>query len=147
MKLNWGYRVAILYISFAGLIIFLVIKSFNQTVDLVATDYYAQELKYQGKMESIERNNNLEHPTMIYSNEYGIRVEFPADFDPKEISGVIYVFRPSDKQMDFKVDIASMENHTQLIPAAELQKGMYRVKVDFTYHSQTYYTEKQVVIR
>ncbi len=43
--MNWGYRVALLYISFAGLIIFLVTKSVNEKVDLVTPDYYAQELK------------------------------------------------------------------------------------------------------
>ena len=145
--MNWGYRVALLYISFAGLIIFLVTKSINEKIDLVTPDYYAQELKYNGKMESIERNNNLSTPAMIYCNEEGIRLEFPTDFDTKNITGTIKVFRPSDKNMDFSVDVAPGDGNIQIIPPSDLIKGMYRVKVEYQYNNESYYTEKQVVVR
>ncbi len=145
--MNWGYRVAILYISFAGLIIFLVTKSFRVDVDLVAPDYYAQEVKYNGKMESIERNNNLSTPTMIYCDNEGIRVEFPSDFETSGITGSINIFRPSDKSLDFTIDIAPVEGNLQIIPPSDLAKGMYRVKVDYQYENESYYTEKQVVVR
>ncbi|MBL0070976.1 MAG: FixH family protein [Bacteroidetes bacterium] len=59
MKISWGYRVMFLYIGFAGLIIYFVTRSINEKVDLVTPDYYAQELKFQDKIESINRNNEL----------------------------------------------------------------------------------------
>lgn len=145
--MNWGYRVALLYISFAGLIIFLVTKSVNEKIDLVTPDYYAQELKYNGKMESIERNNSLSDPAMIYCDQEGIRVEFPASFETKSITGSIKVFRPSDKNMDFSVDISPGDGNVQLISPDNLIKGMYRVKVDYQYKNENYYTEKQVVVK
>lgn len=147
MKFNWGYRIALLYISFAGLIIFLVSKSMNETIDLVSPDYYAQELKYQDKKESEERNNNLVTPAMIYCDAEGIRVEFPSEFDPKGITGSINVFRPSDKSKDFTVNITADSNHTQFIPATDLDKGMYRIKLNFNYNNESYYSEKQIVVR
>jgi len=147
MRINWGYRVAILYISFAGLIIFLVSSSMKQNIDLVTPDYYAQELKFQAKKDSEERNNNLENPAMIYCDEAGIRVEFPTNFTPENITGTINVFRPSDKTKDFTVDIAASSNHHQLIPATNLERGMWRIKLSFNYNNESYYSEKQIVLK
>jgi hypothetical protein len=147
MKINWGYRVALLYIGFAGLILYLVTRSMKEDVDLVSADYYAQELKYQDKKESEERNNNLNTPADIFSDNSGIRVEFPKEFDAASISGSINVFRPSDKAHDFSVDVACSNNHVQLIDRSLLEKGMYRIKLNYTYQGENYYYEKQIVVR
>lgn len=119
----------------------------NETIDLVSPDYYAQELVYQDKKESEERNNNLTSPAMIYCNEEGIRIEFPKDFEFKNITGTINVFRPSDKSKDFTVNISSDSNHTQVIPVNNLEKGMWRVKLSYNYNNESYYSEKQIVVR
>lgn len=147
IKLNWGYRITILYVGFAGLIIFLVWSSMNQKIDLVSNDYYARELVYQDKMESIERNNQLSDPAVIYWNTEGIRIEYPAEFKPERISGTVNIFRPSDKNLDVSVEAKADADHIQVISGEKLAKGMYRVNVDYEYENLSYYTEKQIVVR
>ncbi len=146
MKINWGYRVAILYIGFASLIIYFVYRSMNETVDLVTPDYYAQELKFQDKIESTSRNNNLDQPVTIEYGEQGIQIIFPEEMRDK-IEGNILLFRPSDKSKDKNYSIQPGENMQQLIPLSDLEKGMYRVKVEYKSAETTYYTEKQLVVR
>ncbi len=147
MKLNWGYRVALLYIGFAGLIIYLVTMSMNQKIDLVAKDYYAQELKYQDKIESTNRNNRLEQPLSIELNDSGIKIEFPKELEGTNITGSILIFRPSDNSMDKTIAINPGADLEQLIPATELIKGMYRIKVEYQSAGNNYYSEKQVVVK
>lgn len=147
MKLNWGYRVAILYLGFAGLIIYFVTRSMNEKIDLVAPDYYAQELKYQDKIESTVNNNNLDQPLSIDYMDAGISVYFPKELEGKKITGSILLFRPSDKSQDKTYEVQPNKDLTQLIPSADLAKGMYRVKVEFEAEGKNYYSEKQVVVR
>ena len=45
--INWGWRIVILYSGFVLLILFLVYKTTTVNDDLVTTDYYAKELKFQ----------------------------------------------------------------------------------------------------
>ena len=147
MKINWGYRVTILYLGFVGLIIYFVARSMNEKVELVATDYYSQELKYQNKIESIQRNNDLEQPTLINYDENGITILFPNEFKGGDIKGNVHLFRPSDDTKDVEIEIQVGENMTQHISSENLSKGMYRVKVDYTAGDHSYFTEKQIVIR
>ena len=147
MKLNWGYRVAILYIGFAGLIIYFVTRSMNEKIDLVTKDYYAQELKYQDKIESSNRNNSLDQPLSIEMTDAGIIVKFPDAMEGKKITGSILLFRPSDNTKDKLIAITPNTKFEQLIPHADLAKGMYRVKVEFQSDGVDYYSEKQIVVR
>ena len=55
MKLNWGHGIIIVYVIFVGGILLLSFKSAQQKFDLVQTDYYGAELKYQEVIEASKR--------------------------------------------------------------------------------------------
>jgi nitrogen fixation protein FixH len=146
MKLSWGYRVTILYISFALFIIFFVTRSMHQQIDLVAPDYYAKELAFQTQIENSNNNNALTGKVEItYVNE-GVRIQFPSDFAKTSLSGKMHLFRPSDKQLDREYEIQTDHELSQIIPSHELKKGLYRLKVEYTDGNKNYYCEKQIVI-
>ncbi|MGL6269890.1 MAG: FixH family protein, partial [Chitinophagaceae bacterium] len=71
MKFNWGYKIAVFYLVFIAGIMFLVIKSSRQQMDLVTTDYYAQELKYQDKIDQSKRADGLSEPIRHEVSEKG----------------------------------------------------------------------------
>jgi len=146
MKFNWGYRVALLYLSFAGLIIYLVSRSMSEKIDLVAPDYYAQELKYQDKIESTENNNTLTEPLAVNVNDSGIVITYPKDLKRDVIAGNILLFRPSDKTKDINVPVNAGSRFIQVIGTEQLLSGMYIVKVDYSAAGKKYYSEKQVII-
>ncbi|MBL7913828.1 MAG: FixH [Bacteroidetes bacterium ADurb.Bin397] len=147
MKISWGYRVMFLYVGFAGLIIYFVTRSMNEKVDLVTPDYYAQELKFQDKIESINRNNDLNQALGIEYSDAGIIITYPTDLQNKTITGAINIFRPSDKSKDQTIEITPDKEMKQTINTASLSKGMYRIKVDYEVDGSGYYSEKQIVIR
>ena len=60
--MSWGTKIAFLYLSFATMIGVMVYKSVTQSVDLVAPNYYEQELKYQDKIDGI---NNLSADSLV----------------------------------------------------------------------------------
>lgn len=147
MKISWGYRVMFLYVGFAGLIIYFVTRSMNEKVDLVTPDYYAQELKFQDKIESINRNNELSSALSIDYSDAGIVITYPTDLQNKTITGAINIFRPSDKSKDQSIEISPDKEMKQIINTTSLSKGMYRIKVDYEVEGAGYYSEKQIVIR
>ena len=57
--MSWGYKILGVYLVFVTGIVFLVIKSSNQKVDLVTKDYYEQELMYQDKINETARASKL----------------------------------------------------------------------------------------
>ena len=57
--MNWGYKILLVYVVFVAGIMFLVFKSSSQKMDLVTTDYYAKELKYQQKIDAMNKVQKL----------------------------------------------------------------------------------------
>ena len=55
--MNWGNSIILTFVLFASFVIYLVVQTFRASTDLVAEDYYAQEINYQQK---IEQRANLE---------------------------------------------------------------------------------------
>ena len=60
--MNWGIRIAILYLGFMALILTLVFTCMNNGSELESRDYYARELKYQAQIDATSNANALEHP-------------------------------------------------------------------------------------
>ncbi|MBW7914094.1 MAG: FixH family protein [Taibaiella sp.] len=68
MKFGWGSRIALLYGGFVVLIAALVTGSMRQDFDLVADDYYQQEIAYQNVLDAGKNQSALSAPVRVYAN-------------------------------------------------------------------------------
>jgi hypothetical protein len=150
MKLNWGTSIALVMAAFMGFIIFLVFKTYQTKVDLVADDYYEQELRYQ---EKINRINNLQavdakDKVSWKVEESEIVFRFPAVLGSSEMpSGTIEFFRPSDAAKDIRRPIALDANRQQTVSKNLLSRGLYKIRIDWQNNGTAYYLEEDVYIQ
>jgi FixH len=147
IKINWGYRVTLLYVGFVGLIAYLMVRSFGEKVDLVTPEYYAEELKYQDRIESIQRNNALENPVAIHLTADAVEIQFPESFKGRGLEGTIQLFRPSDTNLDRTYPIQPDPSNSQQVGAGEITPGLYHVRVEYQLDGLSHYTEKKLIVR
>jgi len=146
MKINWGYRITLLYIGFVGLISYLMYRSMHEKVDLVTDQYYAEELKYQDRIESKKRNNALPSPVTVSISDHAVIVHFPEVFKEKKLYGSIMLFRPSDSDLDRSYPIEPDATFNQTILTSELKKGLYHLQIEYQLNGESYYLEKKLVV-
>jgi len=91
--MNWGYKIFIVYGVFVAGILFMVVKSSSQQMDLVTTDYYEKELKYQDKIDEAARTNALSENIRYEIKDQHIILFFPKDFSGKKITGKAGFYR------------------------------------------------------
>ena len=144
--MSWGIRIVILYLSFVGLILTLVIMSSAQKVDLVSKDYYAQELKYQGKIDAIKNMNEVDSLFKIEKLDDQLRILFPKSKISRSITGKINFFRPSDSALDYYESIVLDSSSRQTIELSKLQKGLYLLQVSFTDGQKEFYKEEPIFV-
>lgn len=134
MKLNWGTGIAIFYTIFVLFTGFMVYKAFGEDFDLVTEDYYAQEIKFQNKIDSKERAEKLEGTLQTIVEGKNLKVLFPQK--DVELIGSINCFRPSDETKDFteKFDIT---DGSFTIPLNKFIKGKYLIKVEWSENTGT----------
>jgi hypothetical protein len=135
---NWGTGITLTYLAFVALIMFMVIKSCQQKIDLVTPDYYSKELAYQEKIDAITAYSNLtEKPKFKWENTR-FELVFPASLAPKSVKGKIDLYCPSNNQLDKSFVLQLDEGNRQLIDFGQLPAGKYELTVEFTAQNKNY---------
>jgi hypothetical protein len=143
--MNWGHKIALVFTAFVGLMVFMVYQSFQVNIDLVAEDYYQQELEYQQTIDKMKNVSQLAQRLSFSQENQQLIIQFPDLFETG-LEGEINLFRPSDKRFDVNTKITLDENHRQSISTTELAKGYYKVKLDWKDGKKSYYHEESVFI-
>lgn len=144
--MNWGKKILAAYLLFVSGILVMVVKSMNQDQELVTTDYYAQELKYQQRIEDIKRTEALSASIELTSENNLLLVGIPKDMEQKSGTGTITVYCPNDQSKDLKRNFSfSGKNLTISVPYES--KGNRYVKVSWTCDGHSYYAEKNIFIQ
>ncbi|HMO61698.1 MAG TPA: FixH family protein [Ferruginibacter sp.] len=142
--MNWGIKILIAYLAFVAGIAVLVIKSSQQNIDLVTTDYYAKELKYQERIDAISRTKALLTSVQYKAVEGKLHLVFPAAFSGKTISGTIVLYCPSDKRKDVESGFVTDSSRAAIsLPAAG---GAYDLQVSWQDSDVAYYFEEKVFL-
>ena len=140
MKINWGTGIVLAFIGFIGFILYFIITmNVNDLYDhdLVSEDYYAEELAYQSDIEKLKNAEKLDENISYLKTTEGLKIEFPKDLDYKKITGKVFLYRPSNKQLDFETAI-SLSNPHLLIPDNRLVDGRWNIKIDWQYNGISY---------
>ncbi|WP_111683887.1 FixH family protein [Winogradskyella tangerina] len=140
MRINWGTAIVIAFIGFIGFIMYFVVNmaaNDKYDHDLVVEDYYQQELKFQTDIDKEEKSKSLKTNITWKKTEGGLLITFPEDLDIKAINGSVFLYRPSNKHLDFETPI-SLSNHNLLIPDKRLLDGRWNIRIDWTYNNNTY---------
>lgn len=147
MKINWGTGIVIAIILFIGFIMFMVVtmltdKEYNH--DFVTDKYYQKELYYQDEIDALENANELKEKLEVLKTKEGVKIQFPNIFEPKEIKGKVFLYRPSNKQLDFEMPI-SLSNTYLLVPENRLLGGRWNMTISWKYRGKNYLVKKELV--
>ncbi|GAB3167886.1 FixH family protein [Telluribacter humicola] len=146
MKFNWGTGIAMLYAGFVIGMLTLVTMSMRQKIDLVADNYYEQELGFQKKLDKMNRTNALAEPLRWEVAEEGVVIRFPQGLAPEQLKGTINLYCPADNRKDTHFEVKAGAEGVQLIPANKLQAGRYQLQIDWQAGAATYWNEGTIVI-
>ncbi|WP_343329241.1 FixH family protein [Polaribacter staleyi] len=146
MKFNWGTGIVIAIVAFMSFILFLVITMSTDNTysyDLVTEKYYEQELGFQDEINAEKNAFELKERVLIERTNEGLKIAFPKEFSPEEIKGKVFLYRPSNKQLDFEIPI-SISNTYLLVPEKRLLDGRWNITIAFKYNNKEYLIKKEI---
>jgi len=144
--MSWGIKITVVYVGFVLMILSLVIISATSKSELVAKDYYAQELAFQEKIDAMANETGLQVSITHSISENAAVLRFPQAEMAKDFSGDVLFFRPSDASKDLKIKLAFDANGQQLIAKNKLSKGVYKMCISWINNATTYYKEEIITI-
>jgi hypothetical protein len=116
--------------------------------DLVAADYYEQEVRYQGQIDRLQHAQQAGQAASVSYDPASkcIRLVLPPNSSPAHAAGTIQLYRPSAIKMDRQVNLATDAQGLQSIDAAGLAAGLWKVRVSWTVAQQDYFIDQKLVI-
>ena len=140
--MDCGKGIVLSFVLFALFIGALVTVCVRQDVNLVAQDYYKQELDYQNQ---IERHRNalalVSKPDIGVQNNF-LNITF-ADFSRIE-SGEVKLFRPSNPDFDKSFVLSSTRDSLQQFDISAQPTGMYKASMKWSMDGKEFYFEKVI---
>ena len=113
--------------------------------EMVVEEYYKVDAEFGTVMDQLNAGNALKQKVKISHNAEDISVLFPSDFEADKIHGVVTLYRPSKKLLDFEVPIKISESELK-IPAAKLAGGVWKITVAWNYDGKKYMTTEQLYL-
>ena len=146
MKINWGTGIVLAFIGFISFIMYFIITmnvDDKYDHDLVAEDYYAEELAYQNDINKLKNSNDLAENITYAKTAEGLKIKLPEHIDYKNITGKMFLYRPSNKQLDFETPL-SLSKPYLLIPDNRLVDGRWNIKIDWQYKGKSYLYKESI---
>lgn len=139
-KFHWGHGITLFLGIFIVFIMTFVYKTlFVSDYDhvLVSEEYYKDEIGYQKEIDKMNNAAQLKENVKLVATNQGIEVVFPSFLDPKKITGFVDLQRSNDIKLDLNKEL-KLDSLNFLIPADQLKKGVYTVKVVWEYDKIPY---------
>jgi hypothetical protein len=143
--MSWGYKILLVYAVFVTGIMYMVFRSSNQKMDLVTTDYYEKELRYQEKIDEAMRAGTLSEPVRYEVKNNLLVVYFPKDFAGKKISGTVDLYCPADKARDVQKNFLLLDTRFEML-LAKTSKGQFELHITWQVDGVSYYFEKKLFL-
>lgn len=139
--MNWGYRIVVAFVLFMTFIVSMVVYVSSKGADLVAEDYYMQEVNYQDIIDAKKNSVALNQEVKVQQDAQKVVVFFPKAV-AKNIEGTIHFYHPQHTDKDVVKPITLNEGRNQSINKAGLTKGNYTIKLLWKEGDKSYYIEK-----
>lgn len=143
--MNWGKALALSLAAFVALMAWFLWKASSHVESLVTDDYYAQELKYQDRIDAQARSSALSAPVAFTIADDRIQVRFPQELAVKGITGSLRLMRPNDARGDRSVEVRADSTGLFTSEALDLLPGRYDASLDWQADGVRYHSADKLV--
>jgi nitrogen fixation protein FixH len=130
---------------FAGMTTVVVIAATHRD-HLVNDNYYEQELKFQGQIESVERTKKTGATIVFDAAASSVVITLPVAQLTQIFSGTIELYRPSEAKQDREFLLEPKSDGTQKLNVSRLASGLWLVRVKWNAGGEKYFLEQKITI-
>jgi hypothetical protein len=144
----WPYAIIAWFVLFALALAVWVTVALRQNMDLVRSDYYEEEMRFQQHLDRLNRSAGLQsRVTLGYDpGPRLVTLRLPATAVASPTTGRIQFYRPSNAALDFELPLAVDAAGVQQLDVSSVRGGQWRVRVTWSAAAQSYFVEKSLVL-
>ncbi len=145
--MNWGHKITIVIVGFIIAMLGMVYLAYQQTNEMVDTNYYEKELKYQLKIDASDNLNAATHDTLITQSNDALIITIPENLRTAFANGKLEFIKNDDKKKDFSLHFQPDANGLFIIPKDKFTNGFYKIRIQWESNHKNYYHEQDIVVK
>jgi hypothetical protein len=142
--MNWGHKIFLVIVVFIIGMLSLVFVAIKQSNEMMDSNYYEQELKYQKTIDAASNFNRLGLKLQITQDASKLYIKFPVTFTHSVSEGYIEFLKPDNQKKDYKQNVLIDAEGTQTILKNKLDKGSYVLRLFWVNKNVPYYFEDKL---
>lgn len=146
IKISWGTGLLLVFVAFGGMMSYMTYRCMKTPVDLVAKEYYKDELDYQQVIDARQKADALSGRVELRQSGNAITVVLPDEMKNTAVKGSIQFYCASDASRDRNIALSPDADGGQHIATGLVQPGRYTVRVQWESGGVRYFEEKPFVV-
>ncbi|MBG9378120.1 FixH family protein [Panacibacter sp. DH6] len=144
--MSWGNKLLVAFIAFGALIGTLVYKCMHQNFELVSKDYYADELKYQDRIDGANNAGKLS-AVQVSTTGTELAIQLPKELNGQVLKGEAWFYCATNAADDRRIPLTVDDKGIMLVDKSKLAKASYVLKLNWENTSEKFYNEQAVSLR
>ena len=141
----WPYSIIATFVVFISALAAYVTFACSNDVELVAADYYQQEIEYEQQMDRLKRTQTLADQVKVIQipGSKQPKLQLPQSHATPEMTGKVQFYYPADGREDQHFPLKLTPEGIQAFNLNDLQRGFWRMKVRWTNAGEEYHFEQE----
>ncbi len=144
--MNWGHKLTVVICIFILAILSMVYLAFQQTNDMVDTNYYDKELKYQLKIDAAQNLNAASTEVLVTQFEKNVKILLPKKLMKNFANGKLEFLKSDDKKRDLNLSFLPDTAGQFMIDGKRFVRGLYKVRLQWESEDKSYYREQDLML-
>ena len=144
--MNWGNKLILVFVAFGSFMSFMVYRCMKSPVNLVAKEYYRDEIAYQQVIDSRENTAALSSKVKLAQSNDSISIWLPEEMKDRPVTGNILFYCAADASRDRQLPLQVNANALQQLSVKTFVPGNYLVKISWEASDMHYYSEEPLII-
>ena len=144
--MNWGHKLTVVIGIFILAMLSMVYLAFQQTNDMVDTNYYDKELKYQLKIDAAQNLNAASTEVLVTQHEKNVKILLPKNLTKNFVNGKLEFLKSDDKKRDLNLSFQPDTAGQFIIDGKRFVRGLYKVRLQWESEDKSYYREQDLML-
>ncbi|MCC6235708.1 MAG: FixH family protein [Verrucomicrobiales bacterium] len=145
----WPYGILAAFVVFVGGLVTLVTTAQRHgRSELVAPDYYDQEIRYQTRMNAERRTAAIQGDIRVDydASTQTVAVGLPRQHGEAGVEGMVEFYRPSGAAQDRALPLRVQRDGTQIVEARGLTPGPWDIRLRWQSGTEEFATSRRILV-
>ena len=144
--MNWGHKITLVIIFFIIGMLGMVFIAFNQSNEMVDSNYYDKEIKYQSRIDAAKNLNEVSKIDLVLQIKSELIISVPISLCENFSEGNIEFVKNDNQKEDRMFNFLPNNLGEFRIPKSKLAMGTYKVRIAWQSNKISYYKEQNLSI-